>query len=75
MQWAVVRPPVPRLLSPSILGFTLSLAGIEGILFWYWIELRLGQVLLYSALMVIPTFVTGKAALQSIAARRLGDKQ
>ncbi|KAI0035431.1 oligosaccharyl transferase delta subunit [Vararia minispora EC-137] len=72
--WAAVRPTVPHLFSPNILSFSMSLAGMEGLLLWYWFELRLGQVLLYGALMAIPTFFTGKSALASIAARRLGQK-
>ncbi|KZV69967.1 hypothetical protein PENSPDRAFT_579937, partial [Peniophora sp. CONT] len=70
--WGAVRPSVPRLFSPSILPFTLCLAGMEGILFWYWLDLRLGQVLLYGFLMAIPTVFTGKSALASISSVRTG---
>ncbi|KAI9438672.1 oligosaccharyl transferase delta subunit [Lactarius indigo] len=47
--WGAVKPSVPHLLSPSILSFVLSLALIEGLLLWYWVELRLGHILLYGS--------------------------
>ncbi|KAH9979768.1 oligosaccharyl transferase delta subunit [Russula compacta] len=68
--WGAVRPGVPHLFSPSILAFVLSLALIEGLLFWYWIELRLGQILLYGSGAVTLTLLTGKQALAGIAGRR-----
>lgn len=69
-----MRPRVPHLFSPSILSFVLSLALIEGLLFWYWIELRLGQILLYGAGAATLTLLTGKQALAGIAARRTSSK-
>ncbi|KAI0314998.1 oligosaccharyl transferase delta subunit [Amylostereum chailletii] len=72
--WGSVRPRVPRLFSPSIFPFTLSLVAIEVLLFFYWVELRLGQVLFYGAGATLVTAFTGKQALGSIAARRVGNK-
>ncbi|KAI0250640.1 oligosaccharyl transferase delta subunit [Lactifluus subvellereus] len=72
--WGAVRPRVPHLFSPSILSFVLSLALIEGLLFWYWIELRLGQILLYGAGAAALTLLTGKQALAGIAARRTSSR-
>jgi hypothetical protein len=69
-QWGAVRPGAPHLFSPSVLSFVLSLALIEGLLFWYWIELRLGQILLYGSGAATLTLLTGKQALAGIAKRR-----
>ncbi|KAH9985505.1 Oligosaccharyltransferase subunit Ribophorin II-domain-containing protein [Russula vinacea] len=68
--WGAVRPGVPHLFSISILSFVLSLALIEGLLFWYWIELRLGQILLYGSGAATLAVLTGKQALAGIAKRR-----
>ncbi|KAI0277915.1 Oligosaccharyltransferase subunit Ribophorin II-domain-containing protein [Russula aff. rugulosa BPL654] len=68
--WGAVRPGVPHLFSPSVLSFILSLALIEGLLFWYWIELRLGEILLYGSGAATLTLLTGKQALAGIAKRR-----
>jgi oligosaccharyltransferase complex subunit delta (ribophorin II) len=65
-----VRPGVPHLFSPSVLSFVLSLGLIEGLLFWYWIELRLGQILLYGSGAATLALLTGKQALVGIAKRR-----
>ena len=69
-QWGAVRPSVPHLFSPSILSFVLSLGLIEGLLLWYWVELRLGQILLYGSGAATLALLTGKQALVGIAARR-----
>jgi len=61
---------VPHLFSPSILSFVLSLALIEGLLLWYWVELRLGHILLYGAGAATLALLTGKQSLVGIATRR-----
>lgn len=48
----------------------LSLVLIEGLLFWYWVELRLGQILLYGSGAATLALLTGKQALLGIAVRR-----
>ncbi|KAF8257601.1 Oligosaccharyltransferase subunit Ribophorin II-domain-containing protein [Lactarius quietus] len=68
--WGAVKPSVPHLFSPSILPFVLSLALIEGLLLWYWVELRLGHILLYGSGAATLAVLTGKQALVRIAARR-----
>ncbi|KAF8884890.1 oligosaccharyl transferase delta subunit [Gymnopilus junonius] len=72
--WSQVAPRPSHLFSPSILPFILSLGAFETLLFRYWIGLKLGQVLLYGAILAIPTIFTGKQALSSIANHRLGRK-
>ena len=69
-QWGAVKPSAPHLLSLSILPFVLSLVLIEGLLFWYWVELRLGQILLYGSGAAALAVLTGKQALLGIAVRR-----
>lgn len=65
---------MPRLFSLSILPFTTLLAAFELLLFWYWIELKLGQVLLYGAILSVPTALAGKQALASMGDIRVGRK-
>ncbi|KAI0298747.1 Dolichyl-diphosphooligosaccharide--protein glycosyltransferase subunit Swp1 [Multifurca ochricompacta] len=65
---------VAHLFSPSVLSFVLSLTLIEGLLLWYWIELRLGHILLYGSGAAVLTVLTGKQALAGIAARRTSSK-
>ncbi|THH11404.1 hypothetical protein EW146_g8051 [Bondarzewia mesenterica] len=72
--WSAVRPKVPHLFSANIFPFTASLGMFEGLLLWYWVELRLGQILLYGAFAAVLTALTGKRALAKIGARRLGHK-
>jgi len=74
MQWSQVAPSPSRLSSLSILSFIVCLGAFEGLLFWYWVDLKLGQVLLYGAGLAIPTVFTGKAALSNIGSHRLGRK-
>ncbi|KAJ7655014.1 oligosaccharyl transferase delta subunit [Mycena polygramma] len=64
----------PRLFSPSILPFITTLGAFEGLLVWYWVDLKLGQVLLYGGILGVATLFTGKTALASIGARRVGRK-
>ncbi|KAJ7431835.1 oligosaccharyl transferase delta subunit [Mycena galericulata] len=73
--WSQVFPGVPRLFSPSILPFTASLGAFELLLFWYWVDLKLGQVLLYGGILGLVTVFTGKTALASIGARRVGARK
>lgn len=72
--WSAVRPRVPHLFSASVLPFTASLGVFEGLLFWYWLELRLGQILLYGTFAAVFTALTGKRALAKIGERRLARK-
>ncbi|EAU89445.1 hypothetical protein CC1G_07671 [Coprinopsis cinerea okayama7 len=72
--WSQVAPAPSRLLSPTILPFVLSLGALEVLLFWYWVKLKLGQVLLYGAILAIPTLLTGKQALSNISGQRTGSK-
>ena len=73
-QWSQVAPRPTRLFSPSIFPFILCLGGFEVLLFWYWVDLKLGQILLYAGIHAIPTIFAGKYALSSIASQRLGRK-
>ncbi|KAH9164854.1 oligosaccharyl transferase delta subunit [Lactarius sanguifluus] len=73
--WGAVKPSVPHLFSPSILSFVLSLALIEGLLLWYWVELRLGHILLYGSGAAALALLTGKQALVGIAVRRTGNSK
>lgn len=50
---------------------TLNLAAYEFFVFYYWVDLKLGQVLLYGGVLAIINLFTGKHALSSIAKRRL----
>ncbi len=71
-QWAHIRPQVPHLLSPSILPFIATLGAFEALLVWYWVDLHLGQVLLYGAILSVPTALTGRRALAAVGDWRLG---
>ncbi|KAJ7932590.1 oligosaccharyl transferase delta subunit [Mycena leptocephala] len=72
--WGQVFPGVPYLFSPSILPFIASLGAFEVLLVWYWVELKLGHVLLYGGVLSVVTLFTGKTALASMGARRVGHK-
>jgi oligosaccharyltransferase complex subunit delta (ribophorin II) len=72
--WSQTAPSPTRLFSPSILPFVLCLGAFEVLLFWYWVDLKLGQVLLYGAGLAIPTIFAGKQALSSIGNQRVGRK-
>lgn len=69
-QWGSISIRLPRLFSFSVLPFTATLGAFEGLLFWYWVDLKLGQVLLYGSLLAIVTVLTGKTALASIGQAR-----
>jgi len=59
--------------SPSIVPFVASLGAYEVLIFYYWVNLRLGQVLLYGGILALVALFTGKYALRSIAQRRIKD--
>jgi oligosaccharyltransferase complex subunit delta (ribophorin II) len=42
----------------------LSLTAFEALLFWYWVDLKLGQVLAYGAIAGLVTAIAGKQALE-----------
>lgn len=52
--------------------FTATLGAFELLLFWYWVDLKLGQVLLYGGVLGLVMVFTGKTALATIGARRVG---
>jgi oligosaccharyltransferase complex subunit delta (ribophorin II) len=72
--WSQVAPTPSRLFSPSVFPFIATLGAFEVLLFWYWVDMKLGQVLLYGGILSIPTFFAGKAALASIGSHRVGRK-
>lgn len=71
-QWAKVGVSVPHLSSPRILPFTLLLGAFEALLVWYWVDLKLGQVLLYGGILALPTIFAGKTALATTGEWRAG---
>ncbi|KAI6040903.1 hypothetical protein EDC04DRAFT_2673279, partial [Pisolithus marmoratus] len=54
--WSKIGVRVPHLFSPRIIPFT-------ALLYWYWVDLKLGQVLLYGGILAVPTIFAGKTAL------------
>ncbi|KAJ7275232.1 oligosaccharyl transferase delta subunit [Mycena haematopus] len=70
--WSQVFTGVPHLFSLSILPFIASLGAFEVLLVWYWVDLKLGDVLLYGGILGVATLFSGNAALASIGARRVG---
>jgi len=68
--WSNIRPKVPHLFSAKILPFTVTLVAFEGLLFWYWVDLKLGQVLLYGGILSLAAVLTGKTALVKIGEHR-----
>ena len=73
-QWSHIRPSVPHLFSLSILPFIGTLGAFEALLFWYWVDLQLGQVLLYGGILGVFTALAGQQALSSIGEWRAGKK-
>ncbi|KAI1786739.1 oligosaccharyl transferase delta subunit [Ganoderma leucocontextum] len=67
-----IGPQVPHLFSPSIIPFVATLGAFEALLMWYWVDLHIGQVLLYGGILSIPAAITGKRALAAVGERRLG---
>ncbi|KAH7922761.1 hypothetical protein BV22DRAFT_1094055 [Leucogyrophana mollusca] len=72
--WGKVGISVPHLFAPSIVPFTALLGAFEALLFWYWVDLKLGQVLLYGAVLALPTVFAGKHALSTTGKWRAGRK-
>ncbi|KAH7910254.1 Dolichyl-diphosphooligosaccharide--protein glycosyltransferase subunit Swp1 [Hygrophoropsis aurantiaca] len=72
--WGKIGVSVPHLFSPSIVPFTALLGAFEVLLFWYWVDLKLGQVLLYGSVLAIPTVFAGKQALSTTGKWRAGRK-
>ncbi|KAF8342957.1 uncharacterized protein EI90DRAFT_3030827 [Cantharellus anzutake] len=52
--------------STSTAPFIFLLAVFEALIVWYWVDLRIGQVLSYGAVLALITAAAGKRALQSI---------
>lgn len=52
----------------------MTLGAFEGLLIWYWVDLKLGQVLLYGGILGIVTLFTGQQALSNIGERRISRK-
>lgn len=71
-QWSKVGVRVPHLSSPRILPFTVLLGAFEALLVWYWVDLKLGQVLLYAGILALPTIYAGKTALATTGEWRAG---
>jgi len=72
--WLHVRPRVPLLFSPSIIPFTVLIGAFEVLLVWYWVDLKLGQVLLYGGILSVFAIFAGRHALATIGERRVGRK-
>ncbi|KAH7886957.1 Oligosaccharyltransferase subunit Ribophorin II-domain-containing protein [Phlebopus sp. FC_14] len=70
--WGKVGISVPHLLSLRIVPFIAFLGGFEALLFWYWIDLKLGQVLLYGGILAVPAIFAGKTALATTGEWRAG---
>ena len=73
-QWSRIAPRVTHLFSLSILPFIVTLGAFEGLLVWYWVDLKLGQVLLYGGILGVVTLFTGQHALSNIGERRISRK-
>lgn len=71
-QWGKVGVRVPHLFSLRILPFTVLLGAFEALLFWYWVDLNLGQVLRYAGILALPTIFAGKTALATTGKWRAG---
>jgi len=48
----------------------VTLAAFEGLMFWYWVDLKLGQVLLYGGILTVVAVLTGKNALVTVGDNR-----
>lgn len=70
-QWASIPHPLPHLFNPAVLSFVSLLTAFEGLLLWYWVALKLGEVLAYGAVLSIVTAAAGKYALSNIARWRI----
>jgi len=63
---------LPNLASPSVVPFVVLLAGFEALLYKYWVNLKLGDVLLYGSVLGLVTLGVGKRALTALSNQRLG---
>ncbi|CCL99616.1 uncharacterized protein FIBRA_01634 [Fibroporia radiculosa] len=72
--WSFLEPRIPHLFSPYIFPFIGTLGAFEVLLFWYWVDLKLGDVLLYGSVLGAVTALAGKQALAKTAEWRLGRK-
>jgi len=72
--WTHLKPSVPHLTSPHVFPFILTLGAFEGLLLWYWVDLKLGQVLLYGGILSVFTGLAGKQALAKMAEWRVSRK-
>ncbi|KAF9225800.1 hypothetical protein BS17DRAFT_801153 [Gyrodon lividus] len=70
--WGKMGVSAPHLVSPRIFPFTALLGAFEVLIFWYWVDLKLGQVLLYGSILAIPTIFAGKTALVTTGEWRAG---
>ena len=52
----------------------MTLGAFEGLLVWYWVDLKLGQVLLYGGVLSVITLFAGKQPLSNIGNRRISRK-
>ncbi|EIW78380.1 oligosaccharyl transferase delta subunit [Coniophora puteana RWD-64-598 SS2] len=66
--------PLPNLFSTETLPFTILLGAFEGLLVWYWVGLRIGDVLLYGAVLAVPTVFAGNRALRATGRWRAGKR-
>ena len=62
---------LPHLFSPQILSFVALLGAFEGLLLWYWVALRIGQILAYGAALGAVTAFAGNRALNAVATWRV----
>ncbi|KAI6124426.1 hypothetical protein EDD16DRAFT_1561674 [Pisolithus croceorrhizus] len=70
--WSKIGLRVPHLFSLRIIPFTALLGAFEALLCWYWIDLKLGEVLLYGGILAVPTIFAGKTALAATGGWRTG---
>ncbi|EJU02427.1 hypothetical protein DACRYDRAFT_66539 [Dacryopinax primogenitus] len=62
---ASLRPSFSFATSPRLLLFLTTLTAFDGLLITYWIQLTLGQVLLYGSILGGITVITGVSALNA----------
>jgi oligosaccharyltransferase complex subunit delta (ribophorin II) len=70
-QWTALPHNTPKLKDSHIAPFVLLLAVFEALLVWYWIGLKLPQVLVYGGILGIVTAAAGKRALVATGKWRL----
>jgi len=73
--WGAIGPTVPHIASIHIFPFILTLGAFESLLFWYWLDLKIGQVLLYGGILGLATAMAGKQALSTKSAWRVGTRK